>query len=106
MAFRVPRSKDIAFNEPNAVEIEKGENTSNVSDQQPAAWEQFPEANRKKVLLKMDLRILPIVMILYSKYSVYYLLTTLLIHAVLSYMDRANIGNAKIEVCLMPFQEE
>ncbi|PNP77094.1 hypothetical protein FNYG_09563 [Fusarium nygamai] len=42
---------------------------------------EYPTKKRKKVLLKMDLHIIPLLMILY----------------LLSYIDRANIGNAKIE---------
>ncbi|KAF5709074.1 high-affinity nicotinic acid transporter [Fusarium mundagurra] len=43
--------------------------------------DEYPTKKRKKVLFKMDLHIIPLFMILY----------------LLSYIDRANIGNAKIE---------
>ena len=72
MAFSSLPAKDVAFHQPRAIEIEKGESTSE-SSQQPAAWEQFPDAHRKKVLRKMDLRILPVLMTLYGKRNLTFL---------------------------------
>ena len=71
MTITIAVSKAIGGVEPRAVEVEKGENSPSVSAQQPAAWEQFPEAHRKKVVRKMDFHILPVLMTLYSKYLVW-----------------------------------
>lgn len=64
--------------ETQAVELE---NAHAMSPTKEATYMEYPESDRKKVLRKMDVRIPPILMMLY----------------LLSYMDRANIGNAKIE---------
>ncbi|KAI0964732.1 major facilitator superfamily domain-containing protein [Xylaria arbuscula] len=79
---------EIAGNEASYSENEKHDNFLHIENEkgvsmtpEEAFFESFSEKDRKILLLKMDLHILPILIALY----------------LLSFIDRANIGNAKIE---------
>lgn len=74
----ITESKDVQSQEV----IEKGVmETSIVERANRTAEELFPNINKKKLLLKLDLNIIPILAILY----------------LLSFLDRGNVGNANIE---------
>ncbi|KAL4870279.1 hypothetical protein BDV12DRAFT_207940 [Aspergillus spectabilis] len=57
------------------------EDTSGLSQEELALVRNFPEDKKRKVLWKVDIRLVPLLTLLY----------------LLSYINRANIGNAKIE---------
>ncbi|KAH7232688.1 hypothetical protein FSOLCH5_008589 [Fusarium solani] len=56
-------------------------NRGGLTDEELAFVQNFPEDKRKKLLAKIDWRLMPILVILY----------------LVAYIDKANIGNAKIE---------
>ncbi|KAG5361043.1 putative transporter [Yarrowia sp. B02] len=68
-------SSEDAFSEKDAIQ------TSTVERVHLTAEEMFPTIDKKKLLRKMDLNIIPILAILY----------------LLSFLDRGNVGNANIE---------
>ncbi|KAI1818414.1 major facilitator superfamily domain-containing protein [Poronia punctata] len=67
---------------PSLIEVEAGQNVAKKIDVAPALTaESFAHLDEKKILRKMDMRLIPMLAILY----------------LLSFLDRGNIGNAKIE---------
>ncbi|KAG5368926.1 putative transporter [Yarrowia sp. C11] len=76
----IDASKDVSSEEGVKEKINVFE-TSVVEKTIKTADEMFPNINKKKLLLKMDLNIIPILALLY----------------LLSFLDRGNVGNANIE---------
>lgn len=78
-----------SFNSGKEADIEKIENIDafnkyaniGISDEDAEFFETFPPDQRKKMIHKVDLRLVPVLALLYLA----------------SHIDRANIGNAKIE---------
>ena len=63
------------------VEIQNRYAKLGISEEDAAFYEAYPEADRKKILRKIDFRLVPCLALLYLA----------------AHIDRANIGNAKIE---------
>ncbi|VUC20478.1 unnamed protein product [Clonostachys rosea] len=71
----------ISADEKGPDEVIHSETTTELSEDDRAFLESFTEKQRKKVLWKLDVRLVPMLAFLY----------------LIAYLDRANIGNAKIE---------
>ncbi|KAK8044079.1 hypothetical protein PG993_004103 [Apiospora rasikravindrae] len=64
-----------------AMHIENQQNLSGLSPEDAAFLQNYPEDKRKKVIRKVDIRLIPMLLFLY----------------LITYLDKTNIGNAKIE---------
>ncbi|KAM5474236.1 hypothetical protein MferCBS49748_000655, partial [Microsporum ferrugineum] len=69
--------QDVERNNEHAVQEKRGSESGSTS----SAEADFSDIDEKKVIRKMDIRLIPALAILY----------------LLSFLDRGNIGNAKIE---------
>ncbi|CAH0054954.1 unnamed protein product [Clonostachys solani] len=78
MAADLERSSS---NKADVCQAENVKDAANVSEKYGETMERFAHLDEKKILRKLDLRIIPMLTLLY----------------LLSYLDRGNIGNAKIE---------
>ncbi|KAK7991333.1 major facilitator superfamily domain-containing protein [Apiospora saccharicola] len=65
----------------HAMHIENQQNLSGLSSEDAAFLQNYPDDKRKKVIRKVDMRLIPMLLFLY----------------LITYLDKTNIGNAKIE---------
>lgn len=86
----------------NAIEQYNGNRYTNIglSDEDAEFFDTFPEDKKKAMIRKIDVRLVPVLALLYlaGEYhnQVWDGSMQVLIHSI-AHIDRANIGNAKIE---------